>query len=326
MTEMSIRPGGSLPAAEERVADAARLAAAMGKAAPGRVRNLSVAGISISADRLNIALAGTFAGEARAHATAASNATEGIAQLQTTDAALAQIEERLSALDALAAQAGEEGLSDRDLARLDISFQVAKAEIDTIATQAEFNGQAVLQGDGAGGPMEVDFRVGTGVEDADSVSVSIGAASVEGLDSDLAAADIRSSANADSARDDIEAAQLALAGIRSAVQAVGDALSFARANGQSISRNAANVANREFAPAVVVDLSRVIAERSVDNAGFDLTGDALRRLQATAIDLSRLSAPDRREEVQPPSPREETSRDTGSAPPSAPSTETERPE
>ncbi len=64
MTQLSIRQGGSLLAADDRAEDAIRLAGIAKNAAPGRVRDLSIGGINLVSDRLSIARAASYAGEA----------------------------------------------------------------------------------------------------------------------------------------------------------------------------------------------------------------------------------------------------------------------
>ncbi len=171
--------------------------------------------------------------------------------------------------------------------------------MDDISARTEFNGQVLLRGDGLGGPLNFDFRVGTGSEAADTVSVSIGSASVADLDASLSSAVILSATEADAARDSVEAAQLALAGIRSAVQGAAEALSFARTNGQSAAAVNRRTSENFSAPAVAIDLSRVLSERSADDAGLDLSGRSLDVLRAKAIDLSALPQKEARGEDAP---------------------------
>ena len=76
---------------------------------------------------------------------------------------------------------------------MDIEFQTVKGKIDAIAADTAFNKIKLLQGGaGAGGEFEISFKVGTGNEAHDDITVSIAPASVSDLSAGLAAGSVTS--------------------------------------------------------------------------------------------------------------------------------------
>jgi flagellin len=82
--------------------------------------------------------------------TALTNTGQAISLLNVADGALAQISEILQRQKELAVQANSGTLSSTELGFLDTEFQGLKSQIDDIATQTNFNGINLLNGNASG--------------------------------------------------------------------------------------------------------------------------------------------------------------------------------
>lgn len=77
---------------------------------------------------------------------AVRNANDGISFLQTVEGATKEISSMLGRMRELAVQAASGTYTTADQAALDLEFDALITEIDRIATDTEFNGEAVLKG------------------------------------------------------------------------------------------------------------------------------------------------------------------------------------
>jgi flagellin len=85
------------------------------------------------------------------------NANDGISLVQSADSALNEISNITVRLKELATQASSAALSDKERSFLFVEYQSLYEEINRIAKTTEFNGMALLSGQGTG---ELSFRVG----------------------------------------------------------------------------------------------------------------------------------------------------------------------
>lgn len=282
MVQISAISGGRLSTVESSVAGAARFAEAVKGTSSGGGGSTQGDGAGVERDRQHLAASGKFVAEGKARSVANANAAEGMSLLQTADEALVSIDAKLDQLAALAVTAEQSGLSLADRARIDVEFQTVKGEIDAIAADTSFDGIKLLQGGaGAGGEFEVSFKVGTGNDAHDEITVSIAPASVSDLSAGLEAGSVTSQAGASTARTDIAAASGALDVIRGGIAGDMERFSVASRNNGVMGRELEGTRAVLATPAVVVDLAQMVARRAAEDGGYDLeerTVDQLRKL------------------------------------------------
>src|ERR1700761_9347693 len=100
---------------------------------------------------------------------ASSNANDGVSLAQTAAGALQEITNDLQTMRDLAVQSLNAGNSSEDRDDLDSQFQQLKADIDSVATQTQFNGVNLLDGSFQG----ASFQVGANADQTITVA-SIG--------------------------------------------------------------------------------------------------------------------------------------------------------
>ena len=93
---------------------------------------------------------------------AVRNANDGISFLQTAEGATKEISSMLGRMRELAVQAASGTYNTTDQAALDLEFGALHTEIARIATNTEFNGEAILQGgSGADTSLTKNIQIGT---------------------------------------------------------------------------------------------------------------------------------------------------------------------
>ena len=97
-------------------------------------------------DAAGLAISERFTSQIRSFNQAARNANDGISLAQTTEGALAEVNNNLQRLRELAIQSANATNSANDRAALDSEAQQLIAEIDRVAQQTQFNGTKVLDG------------------------------------------------------------------------------------------------------------------------------------------------------------------------------------
>ena len=97
-------------------------------------------------DAAGLAISERFTSQIRGFNQAARNANDGISLAQTTEGALAEVNNNLQRLRELAIQSANATNSANDRAALDSEAQQLIAEIDRVAQQTQFNGTKVLDG------------------------------------------------------------------------------------------------------------------------------------------------------------------------------------
>lgn len=293
MSQFAITEGGSIASFEKGADSASRLSIAFGSISSPQAINTYGNGISVVSDRVSIASSARFTAEQAALAAMTAAATRSVSMLQITESNLSAISGILSEMDALAASAMASDLSSSERARLDNEFQRLMAQINSIAAQAQFDGIKLLQGDGAGGALEMDIRVGSGVSSADEITISIGAASVADLDTELATDGVQTAAGATTARANIIEAETTLAGIQGRV--AGDRARITTAieiAGLMAARS--EDARRELTtPEAAIDLAALVAGKSARDSGIDAFKGAGELLRGLVLDLNIADGGDR---------------------------------
>ncbi|MBB4265508.1 flagellin [Roseospira visakhapatnamensis] len=102
---------------------------------------------------------------------AQTNASHGIAVLQTADGGMAEISDILERMKVLASQSLSGAVTDTERAYIDAEYTDLLAEIDSIATGTRFNGESLLDGTGAHA-AGAQYLVGTDVA-SDTLTVTI---------------------------------------------------------------------------------------------------------------------------------------------------------
>ena len=95
-------------------------------------------------DAASMAIGSRLRGELAALKTVSTNASQGIAVFQIAEGGMARIYDILVRLKALASQAGSSQLSNTERGMLDTEYQAMKSEIDRLAGNTTFNGNALI--------------------------------------------------------------------------------------------------------------------------------------------------------------------------------------
>ncbi|TDJ45110.1 MAG: hypothetical protein E2O52_07190 [Gammaproteobacteria bacterium] len=171
-------------------------------------------------DAFSIVLGTTEAADIGALIGANRNVGEGASLLQVADTGLDEISDALIRMKALATSASSTTapLSRGDRAIANAEFEALRTEVDRIADRTEFNDIKVLKG------VSLAFKVGSGNASQDSITVTLSAATISGLNTNLASDTIASAAGASQALTNVTSAIDALSTLQSSVD--GAAASF----------------------------------------------------------------------------------------------------
>jgi len=126
---------------------------------------------SASDDAAGLAVASKLTSQVRGLSQAVRNGNDAIAVLQTVDGAATEVSNMLQRMRELTVQGGTGTLSSTDLVALNTEFVALQTEIDRIATNTQWNGEALLDGT-AGDFGNLTFQVG--YEANQTISVNIG--------------------------------------------------------------------------------------------------------------------------------------------------------
>jgi len=126
---------------------------------------------SASDDAAGLAVASKLTSQVRGLSQAVRNGNDAIAVLQTVDGAATEVSNMLQRMRELTVQGGNGTLSSTDLAALNTEFVALKTEIDRIATNTQWNGEALLNGT-AGDFGNLTFQVG--YEANQTITVNVG--------------------------------------------------------------------------------------------------------------------------------------------------------
>lgn len=286
MAKISFVTGSSFFAFDEQASKANRFASSIKAQNSGQGVKARLDGTRVTVDRMNAIAASGLAAKVQALASARSNAAEGASLLQIADEALSEIETRADQLETLATNAGLATLSTLARAQLNTEFQSLATEIDVIAANTEFGDTKVLQGNGLGGALSINYKVGTGNSASDEIAVTINAASASDLSAALASADLLSVENATSALSAVASAQAALGEIQGVVAGKLQSFASASENNSSMAGRYKQARGHQTAPAVVIDLAQVVAERISKEQGIDLNGGGVETMRKLVLELN----------------------------------------
>jgi len=158
---------------------------------------------SASDDAAGLAVSENMRAQLRGFQQAMRNANDGVAIVQTAEAAYQSISDTLVRMRELAVEASNDSISDTERGFLDQEFQDLIGEIDRISNVTEFNGINLLDGS-AGASGTLTFQVGTRNSTNDRIEVDLNDEDSAALGVDSSAVDVIS--NAQNAIDDIDAA------------------------------------------------------------------------------------------------------------------------
>jgi flagellin len=188
---------GSLSVQKSLAKTNAGMTSSIGKLSTGSRINSS------SDDAAGLAVSEGLRAQTRGFKQALSNATQGVAMLQTADSAMQTQSDTLTRMRELAVQAASDGLTDTERAHVNTEFGLLIQELDRISNVTEYNGQNLLDGT-AGTAGTLTFQVGTRNSADDRITVNM-------IDMDATALGVNASsvdtlANAQAAIDAIDAA------------------------------------------------------------------------------------------------------------------------
>lgn len=188
---------GSLSVQKSLAKTNAGLANSIGKLSTGSRINSS------SDDAAGLAVSEGLRAQTRGFKQAMSNATQGVAMLQTADSAMQTQSDTLVRMRELAVQAASDGLTDTERAHVNTEFGQLIEELDRVSNVTEYNGQKLLDGT-AGTAGTLTFQVGTRNTTNDRITVDM-------IDMDATALGVNASAvdsltNAQDAIDSIDSA------------------------------------------------------------------------------------------------------------------------
>lgn len=178
-----------------------------------------------SDDAAGLAVSEGLRAQTRGFKQAMSNASQGVAMLQTADSSMQTISDTLVRMRELAVQSASDGLTDTERAHVNEEFGKLSAEIDRTSNVTEYNGQKLLDGT-AGTAGTLTFQVGTRNTSDDRITIAMSDLDTTALGVNASAVDTLT--NAQNAIDDIDSALGTLntrrAGLGAVVNQLGKAI------------------------------------------------------------------------------------------------------
>jgi flagellin len=121
-------------------------------------------------DAAGLGISSNLTAQIASYNQAARNASDGISLVQTAEGALNETNNILTRLRELAMQAGSDGVGDTERLFIQSEVDQLSEELDRVANSAEFNGSALLNGNGA----TLEFQVGIRTDDTnDRIEVDL---------------------------------------------------------------------------------------------------------------------------------------------------------
>lgn len=204
---------------------------------------------------------------------AVRNANDGISFLQTAEGATKEISSMLGRMRELAVQAASGTYNTTDQAALDLEFGELHTEIARIATNTEFNGEAILQGGAvANTSLTKNIQIGTDANQTMALSLK----SWEPADSNDAQQTNGAGASANGA-DDVDSAY---GGAVNGGAATSGALTFGGADARLLITSQANASQ------AILALDNAITNSASERAQY---GAYMSRLQHAADNLANVA-------------------------------------
>ena len=121
---------------------------------------------SAADDAAGLAVTEGMTSDIRSLGQAERNANDAVSLIQTAEGAMGESQGILQRMRELSVQANSGGINDTQRGHLDKEYQALKSELDDIAADTQYNGNALLDGSYSG-----DFQVG--IEATDTVTVDL---------------------------------------------------------------------------------------------------------------------------------------------------------
>ena len=180
-------------------------------------------------DAAGLAISTKMTAQIRGLNAAARNANDGVSLAQTAEGALGQISNIVQRIRELAVQSANGTVTDADRLGLDNESRALLDQIDTIATTTNFNGVNLLDGSAA----SVSIQTGTnatdvvtvGLADAQTATMNIAKAAVQGAAPAAGEIDLATAANASAALATLDTALNTVAAARASLGASQNRLS-----------------------------------------------------------------------------------------------------
>ncbi len=132
-------------------------------------------------DAAGLGISERMRAQIRSYSVASRNAQDGISLVQTAEGSLAEVSSLLQRMRELAVQASNGTLSTTDRSTINTEFTQLISEIDRIASTADFNGIALL--DGTASTADIQVGINNSSDDRISISLQDATASTLGIDS-----------------------------------------------------------------------------------------------------------------------------------------------
>lgn len=203
---------------------------------------------------------------------AVRNANDAISFLQTAEGATNEISNMLGRMRELAVQAASGTYTDTDRAALDLEFGALMDEVTRIANNTEWNGTALLKGDGSGDTLSKTIQIGADASQTMTVTLKSWLPA-DSVDTDMTAA---SGTAADGADD----ADTAYGGAADGGASTSGALFF----GDPAAR--LNITSAANATQAITNLDNAITNAASERAVY---GSYMSRLQHAADNLSNVA-------------------------------------
>jgi len=180
-------------------------------------------------DAAGLGISEKFTSQIRGLNQAVRNANDGVSFVQTAEGGLDEITSQLQRMRELAVQAANGTYSSGNRADMDKEFQELGAEISRIAANTDFNGTKVLN-------TSSSFNMQVGWEAGQTIAVA-GVSAAGGTVATATAGDITTSATANTAITNLDAAITTITGHRATLGAKQNRLESAVRNLQNIAEN-----------------------------------------------------------------------------------------
>lgn len=191
---------------------------------------------SAADDASGLAITNRMTSQIKGLGAAIKNANDGISMIQTAEGALDEVTDMLQRMRELAVQASSGTMSAADNDYVDLEFEALKAEIERVAQNTEWNGDAILD-DTVGTTGSVAFQVG--VDSTQTITVDFGdLTAATGTGSGIAAADLDTNALAGTAIGLLDTAIEAISNQRATFGAASNRLEHAVDNLTNVKVNA----------------------------------------------------------------------------------------
>jgi len=202
---------------------------------------------------------------------AVRNANDAISFLQTAEGATNEISNMLGRMRELAVQAASGTYTDTDRAALDLEFGALMDEVTRIANNTEWNGTALLKGDGSGDTLSKTIQIGADASQTMTVTLKSWLPA-DSVDTDMTAASGTSANGADDA-------DTAYGGAADGGASTSGALYF---NGPA----RLNITSIDNATQAITNLDNAITNAASERAVY---GSYMSRLQHAADNLSNVA-------------------------------------